>query len=348
MNCRSNTNGWPVKLSGTHMGMGVIDILRVPVIAAPMAGGPSTPELVNAVSAAGGFGFLAAGYISSQRLAENMCATRGPYGVNLFAPQKVPKDLAPVEEYVRKLDKEFERAGVHPGDFRTVDVADGWDEKLELIYKAAAEGWGPAVVSVTFGLPSAAEIRRLKAAGIEVWGSVTNIDAAREAVGRGVDTLVVQGPEAGGHRATFTTEETPSEVPLRELVEQMPEVPLVAAGGIINAEPLSWPGVQAIACGTAFLLANEAGTGAWQRELIKGAVRTATTRAFSGRVARGVETKFMANHMDAPAVYPHVNSMMGPLRAAAPEYAAAWAGCGVSSIVEAPAAVIVERLMGSR
>lgn len=328
--------------------MGVIDTLRVPVIAAPMAGGPSTPALVNAVSDAGGFGFLAAGYMSSQRLEENMRATNAPYGVNLFAPQDVPNDLGPVEEYVQKLAKEFEQAGVQPGDFRTVDETDGWDEKLELVCKAAAEGWGPAVVSVTFGLPSSAEIRRLHTVGIEVWGSVTNAEAAREAVVRGVDTLVVQGPEAGGHRATFTVEETPSDVPLREIVEQMPDAPLVAAGGIMNAEPLAWPGVRAIACGTAFLLADEAGTGAWQREILQRAERTATTRAYSGRVARGVETQFMANYADAPAVYPHVNSMMGPLRSAAPEYVAAWAGTGVREVKSAPAATIVEWILSRR
>lgn len=326
--------------------MGVLDEITVPVIAAPMAGGPSTPELVAAVAAAGGFGFLAAGYLSSTQLEAKMRAVGRWYGVNLFAPQAEPEDLGPVAAYAQRLAKEFEKAGVEPGDYRTVDPTDGWAEKLDLVCEAARDGWGPAVVSVTFGLPSVAEIRRLQEVGIEVWASVASVAAAREAVGRGVDTLVVQGPEAGGHRATLTVAETPSEMPLRDMIAELPGLSLVAAGGIMDAEPLSWPGVRAIACGTAFLLADEAGTGAVQREALKRARKTATTRAYSGRVARGVETKFLADNVDAPAVYPHVNAMMGPLRAAAPEYAATWAGTGVGRIVQAPAAEIVARIMG--
>lgn len=325
--------------------MSVVDGLDVPLIVAPMAGGPSTPALVNAVAAAGGFGFLAAGYLSVAELERDMRATRQPYGVNLFAPQPAPADLREVSAYASRLADEFARAGVQPGDFHTVDSTDGWQEKFDLVCRAMTQGWGPAVLSTTFGLPAAAEIRRVHEAGGEVWGSVTTAAEAAEAVRRGVDVLVVQGPEAGGHRATFNIAETPSDLPLPELIAQMPEVPLVAAGGITDCAPLRLPGVRAIACGTAFLLADEAGTGPMQRELLRSARATATTRAFSGRVARGVATNFMAEHPDAPAVYPHVNSMMGPLRKAAPEYAAAWAGTGVESLVQAPAAVIVERLM---
>jgi nitronate monooxygenase len=174
----------------------VLDRLAVPIVLAPLAGGPSTTELTAAVSNAGGFGFLAAGYLTVSALAERLEWTRtltdAPIGVNLFIPG-TPAPQQAVDAYAARLADDARHAGVELGSARFDD--DDWAAKLELLIATPV-----AVVLSTFGCPEPEAIDRFHDAGSEVWVTVTRPDEARLAVDAGADALVVQGAEAGGHQ----------------------------------------------------------------------------------------------------------------------------------------------------
>ncbi|MDO5671018.1 MAG: nitronate monooxygenase, partial [Corynebacterium sp.] len=215
------------------------------IIVAPMAGGPSAPSLVDAASAAGSLGFLATGGAPAAVLIEQMSQVSGPFGVNLFTRQAPFASLADVHALAagRELPE--------------VDLSNGFDEKFAAVL--AAE-YPPVVVSATFGPFTREEIDALHERGIAAWITVTNPTDAVTAADLGADALVVQGPEAGGHRSTWTIEETPDQRPLPDLVRAVAEVvdlPLIAAGGIRDAADvaatLALPGVVAVSCGSAFL-----------------------------------------------------------------------------------------------
>ncbi|MBO1419233.1 nitronate monooxygenase, partial [Streptomyces sp. FH025] len=209
-----------------------LDELAVPVIGAPMAGGPSTPELVAAVNRAGGLGFLAAGYRTAGWMSEQIALVRKltdrPYGVNLFVPSP-PGDRAAVAAYRERLRPEAERWGVTLPEEIGPD-RDDWEAKL-----AALLADPVPVVSYTFGLPTAEEAAALRAVGTSQVGTVTTPEEARAAEAVGMDALCVQGPEAGGHRGTHRVADAPGELPLLQLlsaVRAVTALPLIAAGGL--------------------------------------------------------------------------------------------------------------------
>jgi nitronate monooxygenase len=327
------------------------ELLRRPVIQAPMAGDPSTPALAAAVSAAGGLGFLAAGYKSAERVAADIAAVRAatdrPFGVNVFVPDPRPVDVAAVQRYRDSLASEATRYGVPLGEPRVDD--DSWAAKLDLLVVERLP-----VASFAFGCPAAAEVARLRAAGTLVVVTVTSVPEARIAAAAGADLLCVQGVEAGGHRSTFA--DAPGDtalLPLLALVAAAVDLPLVAAGGIMTAAGVAAvlaAGAVAAQCGTAFLAADEAGTPAVHRAaLVDPASTTSLTRAFSGRWARGITNRFMLSHADAPAGYPAIHHVTRPLRAAAvaagdPGGMNMWAGQGHSLARSAPAADILRLL----
>jgi nitronate monooxygenase len=313
-----------------------------------MAGGPSTVELAAAVSEAGGLGFLAAGYRTADAVREEIGALRGrssaPFGVNVFVPRSDPVDEASLAEYVERL-REFGELGEPRWD------DDQWEAKLGVL----ADERVP-VVSFTFALPSAEELERLRGAGSELWMTVTSVAEARAAVERGFDALVLQGVEAGGHRASFSDDDDAeglSTLALLRLVASETDLPLVAAGGIADG-----PGVAAVLAagaaaaqiGSAFMLAPEAATNPAHREALSEEAPTALTRAFSGRTARGIVNRFMRDHEEAaPVAYPQVHHLTSPLRAAARERGDRdgfnlWAGQTHRLARAEPAAEIVERL----
>ncbi len=317
--------------------------LPVPIVQAPMAGGPGTPELVAAVVRAGGLGFLAAGYLSPGALGERIARTRelvgpGPFGVNVFVPRPLPGDLAPVYRYRAELAVEAERYGVALPEPDVQDT-DHWERKLELLLADPVP-----VVSFTFGPPPAATVEALHAAGTAVVATVTSPREAAEAAGLGVDALCVQGPEAGGHRGCFDPEADPDDTPLPLLlarVRERTDLPLIAAGGLATgadiAAVLRGDTTAAAQLGTAYLRTPEAGTGAAYRAALAdpGAFgRTTVTRAFSGRPARGLRNRFIEDHSaTAPAGYPLLHQLTKPLRAAAaaagdPHGLSLWAGTG--------------------
>ena len=321
------------------------------IVLAPLAGGPSTPELTAAVGNAGGLPFLGAGYLTPAALAEQLERTRAltgaPFGVNIFTLRDQPVDDAAVDAYADELQPEAARWGVTLGEPRFDD--DGLDAKVKL-----ALGAGVAVVSFTFGCPSEATLDRVRRAGAEVWLTVTSVGEARAAVAAGADVLVVQGDEAGGHRGSWQDTDG-GDVPLLELVRAttaVVDVPLVATGGIADRDAVLAAleaGAAAAQIGSAFLLSPEAGTNAAHRRALSAGGETAITRAFTGRRARGLVNAFMRAHPHAPSAYPQIHHLTAPLRAAAraardPDGFNLWAGTNAGLARAEPAAEIVARL----
>ena len=322
----------------------VLDDLDVPIVQAPMAGGPSTPELAAAVSEAGGLGFVAAGYKPVDAFAEELATTRAltarPFGVNLFSP---PGDAADVTAYVEKLQAEAGPLGEPRHD------DDWYDAKLDLL---VAER--PAVVSFTFGAPAREVVERLRDAGVETWVTVTTADEAGAAGDAGADVLVVQGVEAGGHRGTF--DDTGGDIgllALLQLVRAAVDLPLVATGGIatgVGIAAVLAAGARAAQLGTAFMLCPEAATSDAQRGVLGTRQPTGLTRAFTGRLARGIVNRFQAEHSaSAPRAYPDVHHVTAPLRAQARRAGDAqainlWAGQAHALTRAVPAAQLVREL----
>jgi nitronate monooxygenase len=319
-----------------------------------MAGGPSTPQLAAAVSGAGGLGFVAAGYRTADDLAEDVAAARAlttePLGVNLFLVEPYEPDPAAIEDYRRALEPEAARYGVELGAARGDD--DQWDAKLEVVLDVR-----PEVVSFTFGCPSAEVLRHLARQGILTAATVTSIAEAREAIARGAASLAVQGPAAGGHRGTWDPEADPDQQPLLDLLAGIVaavDVPVVAGGGIADVADVASVlagGAVAAQVGTAYLLADEAGTKPVHRSALAdpAMAETAVTRAYTGRWARGLANRFMAEHRDAPVGYPHLHHLTAPLRAAAAaagdaQVAHLWAGTGHAAARPLPAAEITRAL----
>lgn len=313
--------------------------LARPVIVAPMAGGPSTPALAAAGSDAGGLGFIAAGYLTADALAERITAARAltsePLGVNLFAPQPSAGTAAGIEAYAQALAGESDRYGVALGEPRYDD--DAWSAKLDVVGDLR-----PEIVSFTFGLPTAEEITRLRTAQITTVGTVTTLDEARLATARGVDGLAVQGPAAGGHRGTFDPAAAPATQPLDQLLAEVlaaVDIPVAAAGGLVTADDVAGvlaAGAVAAQLGTAFLLADEAGSSPVHRAALQSPefTETVVTRAFSGRYARGLRNRFVIEHEEqAPFGYPEIHYLTSPVRKASvaagdPHATNVWAGTG--------------------
>jgi nitronate monooxygenase len=313
--------------------------LSVPILVAPMAGGPSTPELAAAGTNAGGLGFVAAGYLTPEVFAERLAATRsltsGPIGANLFVPQVSAGTHEAIARYAEALAPEAERYGATLGEPRFDD--DHWAAKVEVLLEMR-----PDVASFTFGAPSSQECRRLREAGITVVGTVTTPAEAALALEMGVDALALQGPAAGGHRGTFDPGEQPAAQPLEELmadVNALTRVPIVAAGGLMTAEDVGRvlaAGAVGAQLGTAFLLSEESGSSPVHRAALQDPqfTETVVTRAFSGRYARGLRNRFVNEHeAEAPFGYPEVHWMTSPLRAASvragdPQAVNIWAGTG--------------------
>ncbi|MGW4807056.1 nitronate monooxygenase [Kitasatospora sp. NPDC004272] len=328
----------------------------VPLVAAPMAGGASTPALVAAVNGAGGLGFLAAGYRDAGGMVEQIARTREstdrPFGVNLFVPGP-PADPGPVAAYRERLLPEARRWGVELPAAIPPD-RDDWDAKLDALLHGPTPG--VAWVSYTFGLPGAAEVTALRAAGIRQLGTVTSPREARAATALGLDALVVQGPEAGGHRATHRAQDEPGTLPLLQLLAAVREVtplPLIAAGGLGDGAAVAAAldaGAVAAQLGTAYLRTAESGASAAHRRALVELDATTVTRAFTGRPARALRNAFTERHEGrAPAAYPEVHHLTQPLRAAAgrrEDLAAMhlWAGTAHRAAREGSAADVTREL----
>jgi len=353
--------------------------LRHPIIQAPMAGGGDTPELVAAVCNAGGLGFIGAAYLSPAQIAEFAQAVRArtqhAFGINLFAPLPVPPvDTAPTLDWLKPWYAELGvplPTGLNPG-------LDNFDARLE-----AALDSGAAFLSFTFGLLPDAAVGAIRRRGLYLLGTATTVAEGLALQNSGVDAVIAQGSEAGGHRGSFLSVEEADAASdnfarrhLREHPQRMFEanmigtmalvppmvdalrIPVIASGGIMDGRGIAAAlalGAGAVQMGTAFLTCPEAGIPEAHKQAILDARdnETRTTRAFSGRPARGIVNRFMveteAGGVRAQLPFPWQNAATRPLRSAAvaqgrSEYLSLWAGQGVRMSRRQGAGELVARL----
>lgn len=331
-------------------------LARWPLAVSPMAGGPSTVELVVAASRAGAFAFLAGGYKKVEELRADMAAMGGAgvdaFGVNLFVPGRPTEVPDRLDAYLSSLRPLADSLGVELGPPSWDD--DDYPRKLAHLLAEP-----PTVVSFTFGIPETEVVRTLQRAGSLVMVTVTTPEEADLALRVDPDTLCLQGAEAGAHRGSLANNDRPdADRPVRALlaaVRRRTLVPLVAAGGVAGPDDvvdLLARGATLVQAGTAFLRCPESGAAAAAKDALAGGGyrATAVTRAFSGRRARALVNSMVREHPDAPSAYPEINNATRPLRAAAARAGDAgsmslYAGTGFVHAESRPVAEVVERLV---
>lgn len=331
-----------------------------PIIQAPMAGS-DTPELAAAVSNAGALGSIGAGYNTPAQIAELAKTVRSrtvrPYGFNLFAPTPAPKAPANVESALQRVAPFFAELGL-PAPSAPAMPATSFSEQLAAVLDTDA-----SFFSFTFGIPAVDTIEAIKRRGMFLMGTATTVEEAVELEKAGVDAIVAQGSEAGGHRGTFGGEFSAAMVGTIALVPQVVDavsIPVIASGGIMDGRGVAAAlalGASAAQLGTAFLTCEECGVSEAYKEAILGARETETriTRAFSGRAARGIINHFMTTiepegAADAILPFPLQNALTRPLRTAAAklgrsEFLSLWAGQGLRMARRQSAAELVARLV---
>ncbi len=329
--------------------------MSIPLVAAPMSGGPTTPAMVSAATRAGALGMLAAGYKTVEAIEGEIKAVRAegiPFGINVFAPNPVPVDPQRYRAYAAIVQADADRFGVTLPP-QPIEDNDGFDEKIELLLDDPVP-----MVSFTFGIPPRDVIAALRRVRSVVVQTVTTADEAAQAHDAGVDMLAVQAADAGGHSATLSPLRPVTPVPIVDLVKQvMATVPLpvIATGGLATpgavAEVIR-AGAAAAAVGTVLLRATESGASATHQAALADPAYTETvlTRAFTGRPARGLRNAFIdAHEAEAPTGYPAIHHLTSPLRKAAaaagkPDYVHLWAGTGFRHASVEPATDILRRL----
>ena len=330
-----------------------------PVLAAPMAGGATTPDLVVAAARAASFGFLAGGYKTPQQLAAEIRAVRErtrKFGVNLFAPRRrMRMAKGEFRAYADAIAPDAREYGIDLSKARPVEDDDGWAEKIDLVIAERVP-----VVSFTFAVPDPAVVERLKSAGILPVQTLINDSEAWEARKAGIVPMILQGSGAGAHSATTTPEVPVPDVRLTAMVASMraiTEAPIIAAGGISTSQEVAdvlAAGADAVMVGTALLRSRESGASAVHKAAIADTARgnTVVTRAFTGRPARALPNEFIRKYDPiAPHGYPAIHHLTSGLRKAAaaagnPEMVHLWAGTGYRMATDEPAGVILNRLAG--
>jgi nitronate monooxygenase len=333
--------------------------LTHPIIQAPMAGGGDTPALVAAVCETGALGSIGATYLTPQQIADSSRAvrerTRRPFGINLFAPIARTEMPADTRAAVDRVAPYFGELGLPP------PAAPAWPADTFGDLLAAALESGAAVFSFTLGVPPAPAIDAIKGRGMFLAGTATTVEEAIALERAGVDAIVAQGSEAGGHRGSFAADFESSLIGTIALVPQIVDavkVPVIASGGIMDGRGIAAAlalGAAGAQLGTAFLTCEESGVPQAYKEAILRAREheTRMTRAFSGRPARGIVNRFMTEAESAPAEailpFPLQNVLTRPLRTAAAkagraEFLSLWAGQGVRMARRETAAGLVERL----
>jgi len=331
--------------------------MSIPLIAAPMSGGPTNPAMVLAATQAGGLGMLAAGYKTVEATEGEIKRVRAdgnPFGVNVFVPNPLPADPAAYRAYAAIIQREADQFGLTLPPEPTEDT-DSFDEKIALLLDDPVP-----MVSFTFGIPSRSVIAALQQADSVVVQTVTTEQEAVQARDAGVDMLAVQASVAGGHSGTLSPRQPLQPVPIVDLVQQIVAavgLPVLAAGGLATpgavAEVIR-AGAAAVIVGTVLLRANESGSSATHQAALTDPARTETvlTHAFTGRPARGLRNAFIdAHEAEAPFGYPAIHYLTSPLRKAAaaagkPDYVHLWAGTGYRHATAEPAADILQRLAG--
>jgi len=330
--------------------------IAYPIIQAGMAGGVTTPELVAAVSNAGGLGTLGAGYMSAEQIRFAVETIRRhtdrPFAVNLFIPESYQENVEDIQAMNRTLDTFRNELGI-PNSPEIAKAAEPFHEQLDAVIELKVP-----VFSFTFGIPDSAVMRRLKQAGIYTLGTATTVKEALALQDAGVDAVVAQGSEAGGHRGTFADKAETALIGTLALVPQVADaisIPVIAAGGIMDGRGLAaclMLGADGVQMGTAFIASPESGAHPAYKKALEVATeeQTAITAMYSGKAARGLMTTFMKRMSSYPGnvpPYPIQNALTRDIRQAAakanrPEYMSLWAGQGLRLVKPVPAAVVVE------
>lgn len=318
----------------------VLDKLKIdyPIIQAPMAGS-TTPTLVSAVSDAGGLGNIGAGYLSAAEtrnfIQEVKGLTNKPFGINLFVPEQYAVTESEIKQAQKLLDFCTKDLQLEETEVPELEMADEFEEQVQVIIEEKV-----AVCSFTFGIPSQAMIQRLQDNGVFVIGTATTVREAQMIEVAGMDAIVVQGSEAGGHRGTFLGEE--SFIGLMSLIPQVVDlvtIPVIAAGGMMDGRGVMAAhclGAEAAQLGTAFLTTTESGANPLHKESILQATEEdlQVTRAFSGKSARGIRNNFMKameGHEADIVAYPVQNTLTKGIRREAAkqgnkEFMSLWSG----------------------
>ncbi len=311
--------------------------LRVPVIAAPMAGGINNPQMVAAVCEGGGVGSFGFAYSSPEKILQDLQSTkkltRGPINANFFVFKPV---APPDQEQLAAARQALSQLGLDEvawPDLKPPYIPD-LSAMLEPVWQER-----PAILSFHFGIPPQSVIERAKSLGITIGLNITSVFEARQAMAAQADFLIVQGIEAGGHRGIFEPDGQDENLPMVKLLSQvleMTSLPLVAAGGIMHGYDVAKVidlGAQAAQMGTAFLTCHESTASLQHKEELLRAQRTVVeTRSFSGRRAQGLDNEFIRRmHHQAVLSFPMQNTLTGPMRSGAQrvadaEYQSLWAG----------------------
>ncbi|API58142.1 2-nitropropane dioxygenase [Tardibacter chloracetimidivorans] len=332
----------------------------LPIVQAPMAG-VSTPELAAVVSNAGALGSIGVAATDAAGAREMIAGVRAlctrPFNVNVFVHQPVQQNDAREKAWLSAMAPLFDRYGAQPPTalrpiYRSF-IED--DEMLALLIDTA-----PAVVSFHFGLPDAGRISALKDAGCVLLATATNLDEAVAATKAGIDAVVAQGWEAGGHRGVFDPDAPDGRLgtmALTRLLVQRCGSPVIAAGGIMDGRGIRAAldlGAIAAQLGTAFVACPESSADAAYREALAGpaAMSTVMTSAISGRPARGLPNRFTEwgdsvglPHPGYPMTYDAGKALIAAAKAAGETgYAAQWAGQGAPLSRNLPAAELVALL----
>jgi nitronate monooxygenase len=333
--------------------------IELPIIQAPMAGVQGS-ALAVAVSNAGGLGSLPCAMLSLDAMRNELTAikaqTGNPFNVNFFchtpptpSTEREAAWRAALSPYHKEFGIDADSIPVNPGraPFRT-EAADVLDE------------FKPAVVSFHFGLPSADLLARVRAWGSKILSSATTTEEARWLEAHGVDAIIAQGLEAGGHRGNFLSEDLTTQLGTFALLPQIVrevKVPVIAAGGIADAKGVAAAmalGAAGVQIGTAFLLCPETATSAVHRAALKSAAarHTALTNLFTGRPARGIVNRIMKELgpiSPATPAFPLATAAIAPLRAKAEsrgsgDFSPLWSGQNASGCKEVPAAQLTREL----
>jgi nitronate monooxygenase len=330
-----------------------------PILQAPMAGVQGS-ALAIAVSNAGGLGALPCAMLGPDTLRQELAAIRAgtdrPFNVNFFCHTPPRPDPAREADWRAALAPAFAELGLDP---QAVPAGPGrrpFDEDSADLLAAFA----PPVVSFHFGLPSPALLARVRGWGATVLSSATTVEEARWLVAHGVDAVIAQGLEAGGHRGHFLSDDLTRQRGTFALLPQIVaavDVPVIAAGGIADAAGVAAAralGAAGVQVGTSYLLCPEATTSAVHRAALQGeaAAHTALTNLFTGRPARGIVNRFMREFgpiSDAAPPFPLATAAVAPLRAKAEgqgrgDFSPLWAGQNTSGCRAVPAAVLTRDL----
>lgn len=340
----------------------IADILksRLPLIQAPMAGAQDS-TLAVAVSASGALGSIPAAMLTPAALRSEIStvrqATTAAFNVNFFCHEECTADEVADRRWRAMLLRYYEELDVDPLAIATTPARRPFSDEMADV----VEELRPPVVSFHFGLPSEHLLDRVRRSGASILSTATTVAEARWLEARGVDAVIAQGSEAGGHRGMFLTEDVTTQLTTFVLVPQIVDavrIAVIATGGIADARTVAAAlrlGAAAVQVGTAFLLCAEATTSPLHRAALQSdaARHTAITNVLTGRPARGIVNRMMdelgALRTDVPS-FPHAAAAIAPLRAAGEkarrgDFSTLWAGENAPLCRSISASAVVRELM---